>query len=242
MAGGNLALDSATDTLRIYIDANANGARDAGENTELLPAGIVTPRAKTDLDLVAVHRPNWGSVYGTNERYGRRFAPAGITLQEVGRMRMTSYAIRTRLGAAEEVAGKEALLEKMRVPSPESIYNTQAIWNQDKPDNPRLVRNARRKTSQKRGGGVRRVELDVAELASEQQCERLIALDEALDRFAQIDPAKADLVKLRYFARLTIREAADALGISTATADRYWAYARAWLQRETHLDDESAAH
>lgn len=142
MAGGNLALDSATDTLRIYVDANGNGARDAGQDTELLPAGTVTLRANTDLDLVAVHRPNWDSVYDTNERYGRRFAPAGITLQEVGRMRMTSYAIRTWLGTAEEVAGKEALLQKMRYPSPESIYQTQAIWNQDKPDNPRLVRNA----------------------------------------------------------------------------------------------------
>ncbi len=94
-----------------------------------------------------------------------------------------------------------------------------------------LVGNARRKQSQKRGGGARRAELDVAELASGQPCERLIALDEALARFAQIDPTKAELVKLRYFAGFTIREAADALGISTATADRYWAYARAWLQR-----------
>lgn len=103
-----------------------------------------------------------------------------------------------------------------------------------------LVGNARRKKSQKRGGSVQRAELDVAELASEQQCERLIALDEALARFAQIDPTKAELVRLRYFAGFTIREAADALGISTATADRYWAYARAWLQRETCFDDESA--
>ena len=71
MAGGNLALDSGSDTLRIYVDANANGTRDAGENTELLPAGTVTLRAKTDLDLLAVHRPNWDSVYDTNERYGR---------------------------------------------------------------------------------------------------------------------------------------------------------------------------
>ncbi len=103
-----------------------------------------------------------------------------------------------------------------------------------------LVGNARRKKSQKRGGDARRADLDVAELASRQQSERLIALDEALARLAQIDPTKAELVKLRYFAGLTIREAADALGISTATADRYWAYARAWLQRETRLDDESA--
>jgi DNA-directed RNA polymerase specialized sigma24 family protein len=60
----------------------------------------------------------------------------------------------------------------------------------------------------------------------------MIALDEALTRFAEIDRPKADLVKLRYFAGLTIEEAAAALGISIATANRYWAYARAWLQSE----------
>ena len=56
-------------------------------------------------------------------------------------MRMTSYALRTWLGTAEEVANKRALLEAMRYPAPESLYETQAAWNQDKPDNPRLVRN-----------------------------------------------------------------------------------------------------
>jgi hypothetical protein len=141
MAGGNLARDSATDTLRIYVDENANGTRDEGEQAELEPAGTVTLQPKTDLDLVAVHRPNWGSTYETNERYDRRFAPAGITLQEIGRMRMTSYAIRTWLGTAAEVANKEALLARMRYPAPDSVYKTQAVWNHEKPDNPRLVRN-----------------------------------------------------------------------------------------------------
>jgi RNA polymerase sigma factor (sigma-70 family) len=60
----------------------------------------------------------------------------------------------------------------------------------------------------------------------------LLALDEALAKLEQQHPQKAQLVKLRYFAGLSIRDAAEALGISTATADRYWAYARAWLQRE----------
>lgn len=101
----------------------------------------MTLQAKTDLNLIAVHRPNWDSTYDTNERYGRRFAPAGITLQELGRMRMTSYAIRTWLGTAEEVANKKALLDKMCYPTPDSIYSSQAAWNQDKPNNPRLVRN-----------------------------------------------------------------------------------------------------
>jgi RNA polymerase sigma factor (sigma-70 family) len=60
-------------------------------------------------------------------------------------------------------------------------------------------------------------------------------LDEALAKLERQQPSKAPLVKLRYFAGLSIREAAEALGISTATADRYWAYARAWLQRELSL-------
>ena len=60
--------------------------------------------------------------------------------------------------------------------------------------------------------------------------ERLELLDKAITQLATEHPEKAELVKLRYFAGLTIREAADVLGISTATADRYWAYARAWLQ------------
>jgi RNA polymerase sigma factor (TIGR02999 family) len=94
-----------------------------------------------------------------------------------------------------------------------------------------LVDNARRKKAGKRGGGVARVDLDPAELAAHEPDDKMIALDEALAQLERQDPTKAQLVKLRYFAGLPIREAADALGISTATADRYWAYARAWLQR-----------
>ena len=64
------------------------------------------------------------------------------------------------------------------------------------------------------------------------RADKLVALDDALVRLEQQDPAKAQLVKLRYFAELSHQEAADALGISTTTADRFWAYARAWLQQE----------
>jgi len=60
----------------------------------------------------------------------------------------------------------------------------------------------------------------------------LVALDEALKKFSEKDKVKAELVKLRYFAGLTIEQAAEVMGISTATAKRYWAYARAWLMRE----------
>ncbi len=98
-----------------------------------------------------------------------------------------------------------------------------------------LVENARRKKSLKRGGAQERVELDAAVLVSETPSDDLLALDEALEKFAQEDAQKAELVKLRYFAGLSVEEAADVLGISRATADRYWAYAKVWLYREIHV-------
>jgi RNA polymerase sigma factor (TIGR02999 family) len=94
-----------------------------------------------------------------------------------------------------------------------------------------LVDAARSRRAEKRGGGRARVDADVAELTAPRDDPKLLALDEALGKLERQDPAKARLVKLRYFAGLSRREAAEALGISTATADRYWAYARAWLQR-----------
>jgi RNA polymerase sigma factor (TIGR02999 family) len=95
-----------------------------------------------------------------------------------------------------------------------------------------LVENARRKQALKRGGGYTRRELDEAGLLAPEPREDLVALDEALNKLAGIDPAKAELVKLRYFAGLTAAEAARALGISGTTAERYWTYARAWLRDE----------
>jgi RNA polymerase sigma factor (TIGR02999 family) len=92
-----------------------------------------------------------------------------------------------------------------------------------------LVENARRKNAEKHGGGFHRHDAAEVPIAAPEPAEDLIALDEALDRLAALDPTKAELVKLRYFAGLTIDEAADALGISPATAKRYWAYSRAWL-------------
>jgi RNA polymerase sigma factor (TIGR02999 family) len=100
-----------------------------------------------------------------------------------------------------------------------------------------LVENARRKQAEKRGGGRRRASIELDHVARGERDEKLLALDEALDRLRTHDPQKAELVKLRYFAGLTIKEAAEALGISTATADRYWDYARAWLQREMTAAD-----
>lgn len=92
-----------------------------------------------------------------------------------------------------------------------------------------LVEAARRKRAEKRGGGLARHDATQLPIAAPEPPEDLIALDEALTRFAAIEPAKAELVKLRYFAGLTIEEAAAALGISPATAKRHWNYSRAWL-------------
>ena len=94
-----------------------------------------------------------------------------------------------------------------------------------------LVDNARRRSRAKRGGDRRRVSLDAVELTVQEPPDDLLALDEALAAFAERQPDKAQLVKLRYFAGLTNEEAAQAMGISTSTADRHWAYARAWLYR-----------
>jgi RNA polymerase sigma factor (TIGR02999 family) len=95
-----------------------------------------------------------------------------------------------------------------------------------------LVENARRKRSARHGGGRVRHDVDEVPVAAPEPAEDLVALDEALDRLAAKDPVKAELVKLRHFAGLTIEQAAQALGISPTTANRYWAYARAWLHQE----------
>jgi RNA polymerase sigma factor (TIGR02999 family) len=93
-----------------------------------------------------------------------------------------------------------------------------------------LIDRARAKLTQKRGGGLQRQPLEA--IPEREPDEELLALDEALSRFAVEEPEKARLVELRYFAGLTSDEAAQVLGISPSTADRHWAYARAWLQKE----------
>jgi RNA polymerase sigma factor (TIGR02999 family) len=97
-----------------------------------------------------------------------------------------------------------------------------------------LVENARRKRSLKRGGGRHKVDFDKVDAADEGNLptESILSLDDALDKLGQLYPRKAELVKLRFFSGLTNEQAARALGISTNTADRYWAYARAWLRVE----------
>jgi RNA polymerase sigma factor (TIGR02999 family) len=92
-----------------------------------------------------------------------------------------------------------------------------------------LIENARRKKRIKRGGNRPRVDLDEGCLVSDVPSDDVLALNEALERLAVESPVRADLVKLRYFAGLTIEEAAAAMNISPATAKRYWTYSRAWL-------------
>jgi RNA polymerase sigma factor (TIGR02999 family) len=94
-----------------------------------------------------------------------------------------------------------------------------------------LVDAARKKSRFKRGGGWRRLDLESIHLAVETDPDGLLAVNEALEDLSSHDPVKADLVKLRFFVGLTLCEAAQALGCSTATAKRSWAFARAWLYR-----------
>jgi RNA polymerase sigma factor (TIGR02999 family) len=95
-----------------------------------------------------------------------------------------------------------------------------------------LVENARRKKRRKHGGDRQRVELEAAGPMAQAPSEDLVALDEALTRLTAHDPIKAEVVKLRFFAGLTMPEVAAALDISLTTAERYWTYARTWLYAE----------
>jgi RNA polymerase sigma factor (TIGR02999 family) len=101
-----------------------------------------------------------------------------------------------------------------------------------------LVEHARRRARDKRGGGRQRVELDEAFVAGPQRDERLVALDEALDRLSELDPQKVRLLELRFFGGMTLDEAALALGVSQSTVVREWRLARAWLQAALEDDDE----
>ncbi len=99
-----------------------------------------------------------------------------------------------------------------------------------------LVENARKQQAQKRAGDRQRIELDQAAPAIEAPCDDVLALNEALERLEAKHKLKAEVVKLRFFAGLTIPQVAQALGISSSTADNYWAYARAWLRVEVSAD------
>lgn len=97
-----------------------------------------------------------------------------------------------------------------------------------------LVDTARRKQARKHGGGQQRIDLDDLQISNDvsPHPEDMIALDEALSKLASEDPVKGEVVKLRYFAGLSLRQISETLGISPSTADNYWAYARCWLRLE----------
>jgi RNA polymerase sigma factor (TIGR02999 family) len=104
-----------------------------------------------------------------------------------------------------------------------------------------LVEKARRKQRHKHGGGLPRLDIELASIGSPMPDEDLLALDEAMIRLAAEDPIRAKLVELRFYAGLSNDEAATVLGISGATAKRYWRYARAWLHREVGKGEEPSA-
>jgi RNA polymerase sigma factor (TIGR02999 family) len=95
-----------------------------------------------------------------------------------------------------------------------------------------LVENVRRKESLKRGGGLARADIDERLIPEPEISEDVLALDRALTKLAEVDKTAAELVQLRYFAALTLPEAAQILGVAPRTAGRLWSYARAWLRQE----------
>jgi len=102
-----------------------------------------------------------------------------------------------------------------------------------------LVEQARRKQRQKHGGGARRVDLEENHWMETTTPDQLLAIDDALAKLAQEDPTAADVVKLRYFAGMSVAEAAEALGIHRATANRHWAYARAWIRADIEQSESA---
>jgi RNA polymerase sigma factor (TIGR02999 family) len=102
-----------------------------------------------------------------------------------------------------------------------------------------LVDRAREKKALKRGGDSERIAIDAVELVSPMPDEELLALDDALNRLATVDTRAAEMVKLCFFVGLTQEEAARELGVSLATAERIWAFARAWLAREVRKQKEA---
>ena len=104
-----------------------------------------------------------------------------------------------------------------------------------------LVENARRKKRGKHGGGRQRLDIDEVPLIAAEPGDNLLDLDEALTRLERTDALAAQLVKLRYFAGLTMAEAASALGLPLRTAERNWTFARSWLHRELAHDRSDSA-
>jgi RNA polymerase sigma factor (TIGR02999 family) len=137
----------------------------------------------------------------------------------------------------------EAYLRLVGAAKPESAWDSRRHFFAAAAEAMRriLVENARRKQAEKHGGALRRIGLEEVDVPAGGRPPDLLALDEALTRLAAEDPVKARLVELRYFAGLSVQEAADALGISRATADRYWSFARSWLYCELRGPGDKSA-
>src|SRR5262249_8388873 len=103
-----------------------------------------------------------------------------------------------------------------------------------------LVEQARQKRRARHGGGRKRIDLDEACSLVEPPSDGLLALDEALTRLATLNPMRAEVVKLRFFAGLTMADIAKTLGIAKPTAERYWAFARTWLYAELQSEESSS--
>ena len=103
-----------------------------------------------------------------------------------------------------------------------------------------LIENARRKRAARHGGGQVRLDVQEIEIASAGKDDELLAVSDALEKFAARDKQKAELVKLRYFVGLTTEEAAEVLGISVPTADRWWNFSRAWLFEEIEREQKKS--
>jgi RNA polymerase sigma factor (TIGR02999 family) len=104
-----------------------------------------------------------------------------------------------------------------------------------------LIENARRKKRIRHGGAANQIELEEGHLLVDQPVEELLAIDELLEQLAQTDPQAADLAKLRFFTGMTTEEAAAALAIPERSAYRTWSFARAWLYRRLHPDDDPSS-
>lgn len=103
-----------------------------------------------------------------------------------------------------------------------------------------LIDHSRRKQANKRGGGQRAMTLHESDIANTDRCEQLLSLNDAIESLELLDPDKAELVKMKFFAGMSTPEAADILNISVRTAERYWAYARVWLLREINEQNNTA--
>jgi RNA polymerase sigma factor (TIGR02999 family) len=95
-----------------------------------------------------------------------------------------------------------------------------------------LIERARRRSAEKRGGALQRIDLDKVELAADADDDTLLVVNESLDKLAKVDASAAAIVKLRFFGGLTLEEAGKVLGVTERTAKRHWAFARAWLFAE----------